>query len=371
MPPTDYKSLTLVLFAFIGNARVFGIDLVLVTIFPIALLLWLGRRWSIPSNTGIFFVIISMLMIILALRSYDIQIWYFEPYFIWPIKALILTTLVITYRSPTWPIGNTLILTAFVIILLAMGDVENGRFNSLFGPNMLYRIFGILLLLTLMSQNNSKLNYFTHYTICGIAIFGIFLTASIGALLVLVVILIAYVSTKVSTWRLVLYTIPSTLITYLIIRTTVSSEEIDSINLLARLAVKISTMSTNVRLVGWSEIMNQPMSFFGYDHYHYNQVWGKGYLYPHNIYVELYAYYGLLGIVAIVAISISLLKSLDRIKMGEPLSITFLILLIGSMLSGDLSDNYGVIGLAMGMIMRPKINKVKPVAFVDNSSEAA
>lgn len=58
------------------------------------------------------------------------------------------------------------------------------------------------------------------------------------------------------------------------------------------------------------------------------------------------------GVVLITAIALSLVKLATMREVADVYFMTFVILLVGANLSGDLSDNYGIVGLAAGLLVR-------------------
>jgi len=351
----DPRSFLLVLVAFTGNAEIGGIDLVLSAFIPAAFLFQTRDPWVIRRGAVGLFMALSALLAFAEIRSLFIGITYFPAYYLWPIKALLLMVLVATGRELRWPMGNMLLLGIFCFSLVFWGHVEDGRLVSVFGPNMLYRIFGLMLFFSAMLfLNNSEGHRIVLAILAAFGVFAANLTGSSGALLVIIT--VALVVIMRLSYKLGIFLL-------LVAISWVSASGVLSGNLTAgsgapviysRLLYKLASTETNDRLLAWTKIMVQPPSLIGYNHADFDDLWTFGLEYPHNIVVELYGFYGLLGIILSVLLLLSLFRARARIVAGDVLAITCAVLTLGAMLSGDLSDNYGAIGLALGLLLRER-----------------
>lgn len=360
------RSFLLVLIAFVGNGQIAGFDLVLTVLVPLALLLQLRERLTVSRNTSpIFLLVIIFALFFAMLRAPVIGIPYFEAYSLWPFKALILTCFLAFGPPLRWPMGNMLALVGICLILVAVGSFENGRLISVFGPNMLYRIFGFLLFFSAMlyfeKRNRGRL------LLIFFAIFGLFaalMTGSSGALLVIAVVGIATLL-RISRVFGVLITAGAT---YLVVSSGVLSGTLSTgahtPAFFSRLLYKVATLQANDRIIGWTEIINSPFVLIGHSYTDFNNLWRLGYQYPHNLFVELYGFYGLIGIILIVLVVAAIFASVKKMFHGDIASLTFIVLFLGSMLSGDLSDNYGVIALVVSVLQsRPALKNTRRPAI--------
>ena len=344
----NIRSLIIVFFAFVGNATVLGIDLVLITLLPAFLILYahsfltIEKRYILP----LFFLVI--LFIIVSVRIPYINVWqgYKVYYDIWPIKAIALLFMVASTRELKWPMGNTLIFSILCIYLLLLGNVaDNVRLVSLFGPNMLYRIFNILVavsVLNLIIDYRNPAKWWLLGT-TGLGLYGAILTGSSGALAVIAIIA-TIVLFKLS--KLLFF---STMIVITIWGSTLLANILTAFQMpiLGRLNYKIENFEDAHRFIALTEILTNPFSLYGYSTSDFNFA-----DYPHNIFLELYAYYGLIGLAVSGVILIGLIKALPNLLEGHILPIVLLIIIIGSLFSGDLSDNYGAAGLAAGLLLQ-------------------
>ena len=162
MLPVSVTAFTLTLTLLAGNATVFGVDLALAVLI-LHLCLFLSKGAVKFSLIELIFALISLsLIFVLVLRSTTLGIAYYEQevYWLWAVKAYLGFYLVFFCRGLGWNEVSTSLLLMFSIILLLMGDIVDGRFYSLFGPNMLYRFFTLLALLGVYALIMSKRRQF-------------------------------------------------------------------------------------------------------------------------------------------------------------------------------------------------------------------
>lgn len=353
----DLRSLVLLMIAFVGNAQVMGVDLVSIlcalALFTQFLIGFRGARLS-PLLTGFFVVI----LVAAFFRSISIGIPYFDAYFLWPIKAMCLMFLIATGRNLAWPLGNMLALAFICVALIALGEREGGRLVSIFGPNMLYRLFGFLMifgaLLYPMRRGIERLIMF------GLACFGLFaclLTGSAGALLVIAIVIALFALRFSKKLSLVLGVACVYLLVTLGPLTDSGKSGFGGLASLGRATYKLRSLEADSRVLGWVEILSQPLTPLGYEHADFWYLWSFGYRYPHNLFVELLGFYGVVGLALCLGVIIAVVMAVPKVMKGDIMAMVLIVLTTGSMLSGDLSDNYGVIGLACGLLIRIQLQK--------------
>jgi hypothetical protein len=351
------RSFLLVLFAFVGNAQVMGMDLTLTFIAPLMIALQFRDPWMIRQKMLPFFLVILSLLSFAALRATFIGIPYFDAYYLWPLKAIILLLLVAFGREAVWPVANMLVLALFVVALVLVGTVEDGRLVSVFGPNMLYRIFGLLFVFALMQLFSRRVGTKLVFAcFVGIGFYALILTGSIGALVVIAVAVAVFFFRMSKTFFFSLAAI-SAFFGLAVAHFSVSALPMGNVpSILERVLYKLRVQEASERTLSWIEITSRPFSTFGYNYSDFWMIWNFRHYYPHNIFLELYGFYGLIGIGLILVMFAALFKALPRIMRGDILAISLVIFMIGSFFSGDLSDNYGVVGLAGGLALRPPMN---------------
>ena len=131
--------------------------------------------------------------------------------------------------------------------------------------------------------------------------------------------------------------------------------------LINRLLSKSASITESARFVGWSDLIS--LSKFPYmtSYETFSSVWTYGFYYPHNIFLELFLFFGLFGALLAVFLIRASLACLKR-KAGNDnfIKLIFLVTFSGSLCSGELSDNYAVISLAGLIIMStPYLNYLK------------
>lgn len=358
-------SLLLLMIAFVGNAQVMGVDVVLMLIL-VLFLMFFFRPWAVPRRSALLLLLLVFTLVLAIVRTVRLEIPYSETYTLWPIKAICLIVILAGMKKILWPMGNTLLLAAISLILILAGQIEGGRLVSIFGPNMLYRFFGFLLFFSAMFYfQNRGAGRIANIFFAIFGLFALLLTGSTGALLVIVTVC------AVTIYRLsrVFSAIIAGAIAYLLVGSGFLSGALtastESPAFYARLIYKITTLAANDRFLGWAEIFTRPFSLAGYSYTEFGGLWFYGYYYPHNIFIELYGFYGALGVMISILVLVAIGKSMPALLRGDVVSMTFIVITIGALLSGDMSDNYGVVGLAGGILLRSSLDAKNSFSRLD------
>ena len=352
----DLRSLLIVLFAFTGNAQVLGLDLVLMVAAPTLLALSLTTRWKLPYRSYFLYLALATTLFVAVLQARHVAVPYFDAYHLWPIKAFILMTFVVFTGPPHWTSTNMFALSGIALALIVTGHTEGGRLHSAFGPNMLYRLFGMLAFFTAMQGFQlNRGNRLTAAAMFGLGAVGLVLTGSAGAFVVAAAIVALYLY-RLS--RLVFFSLVIALTGIVFLSFTQAGEAVlallpdGNLSIVSRALYKLGAWQDEARMIGLITLFTEPFSVVGHQHADFANLWFFGYAYPHNILAELYAFYGITGLILIGAILLALRKLTTVAMLTDVYFMTFIILVIGANLSGDLSDNYGVIGLAGGLLVR-------------------
>ena len=350
----NVKSLLIVMCIFIGNAQILDIDIVLFLLLPMLWLITLANSNFIQMTIYgfIFLILLWAMLVLVTLQGINANIPYFKNYWLWPIKAAILALIIAADGQPKWNQTNTWILISFALCLISVGRFEDGRLYSIFGPNMLYRIFGIILVLSLMQKKliHEGAYKFTRIVAFLLGIIGIMLTGSIGGIIVALAVLIYYLyvfHTKI----FILLPISISLFAYLATSSLDLASFDSDITAISRIIHKVGTFEASERMIGLYDLFSRPISFWGRPYLSFSNIWTDSHPYPHNIVAELYAFYGAFGIVIIAMISIMTFKLYDKKLSSNVYFLTFIIISIGSLLSGDLSDNYGLVAVCAGYFL--------------------
>jgi hypothetical protein len=352
--PINIASLSLVMYSLTGNAMAAGIDIGITIIASIWILTLAVRKQSLksPRLSSIGFG----LTILAAFQARAIfqDTPYFETYWIWPTKSAILLLLAATTRNLDWPRGNTKIYFTICLLLLFLGHFENGRLYSVFGPNMLYRIFGFLYLIStiellhLPRGNPRSLPILFSLT----SLVLMLLTGSVGALIIALFPVI-HILRRMSKAKFATLAASTLFIFYTLLNIDFDS---DLLTTFSRTAFKIATVYESERIAGWKSIFELGFSVVGNDYQRYSSLWFFGYEYAHNIAVELISMFGLTGLLTFI---ILVLTAIAHINNKNPLYLLFICIFSGSLLSGDMSDNFAAVSLGLIILLKPRIQSIR------------
>ena len=330
-----------ILFAMTGNAQILGVDVTLFLIGPVCVFLAFFKGTRFSNQNLPLVVLVIFLTGFLSLRSVNFV--ELQGYAVWPLKALLTAFF---FSSVSAKLDRTQGYFIFILVgalFLSTEDVF-GRSYGFFGPNMLYRFYGLLFLVSLflLIENNNRIIW---SAIAAFALWAIDTTGSAGGFLLISLGLILFIKPKFSYVIMVCVAI---FLLYLIIpilgEFQTYNRIVDKLN--------IDAIQNSVRYIGQYDILTRKIELFGNDYDFYDNVWTFGYEYPHNVLVELIAFFGVLSIPVIICLIWSFFRSWQHIWFRENniTELCFVCIFVGSMVSGDLSDNYGVVGLSVTII---------------------
>lgn len=342
MPAIRYNiiSFLLVVGALAGNASIADIDIFLILCVPIGIILFLqdvaGRRKG-PSLLLVFAALLPF--VFFYYRADEVGIPYFGLYYLWPIKTALLAIFLLRQKGDCWPPLNDYMLAALVIVLILSGSIEEGRFVSLFGPNMLYRFFGTLFLLALIRAGSTTgLSRTIAVSMSGLGLFGMSLTGSVGTV---PLILCSIYFARHSLWQ-IMKGHGGPIFFFGFLALLYQARGFLSSNLVSRVSYKIDNIDGDERLFAWERLMSRDPDWWGLNYSDFPSVWTTRVPYPHNILVELWAFYGYIGFgIGMLTFAAYLTARNTRYYFYFP----SVVILIGAMLSGDLSDNYAALSL--------------------------
>lgn len=362
----DPRSLLIVLTAFIGNAEIMGMTIGLFTVIASAFFLT-SRPHFPPQATVLSCLALTFLLLVAAARSPEIGITYTDSYWLWPLQTIALYVMIVVGGPLRWPTGNVLAFATLGLVIFALGSMVDGRLYSLFGPNMLYRIFGFLYIFALILYFDQKgAGRLTLLAVSGFGLFATLLTGSVGGIFIIAIGVWVFILrlSKAFAWTLA---IGSGVGIWLFLGQQMAASlafNPGMPNLLRRLLYKAETWDTSHRFEGWMNIILEGPTLVGHRYSEFAHMWFTGFLYPHNLFVELYGFFGLVGAAIGCFVIAGGVKSFIRAPRGDIVSLAFLVLALGAMFSGDLTDNYGVIAFAAAMLFCPKPS---PLASKKNS----
>ena len=331
------------LYTMIGNANIYSIDIALVFIFPVCIALY-----YVNNNTFRIFDLYALFTyflftILLAFQS--LQVPELQNYCLWPIKAFLVVILLVANGSLVTK-EQYLCIFAFALLLYITSNDEGGRAYGLFGPNMLYRFYGVLFIFTIYLYTCRLDKSYLLAAGLAISVVGILSTGSAGGILTLIVCSTVFINFRL---RYLMVGIISLFFIYL------GWDWINNITVVERIVSKLNSglFTESVRINGILTITSGDFSFFGHPYSYYNHIWEDLYVYPHNIFAELYAFFGVSGVVVIIILISALITSIFNVRERKAgiFDLIFIALLPGTIVSGDLSDNYGLIGMGMGILI--------------------
>ena len=343
----DPYSLLVVMIVLVGNAAIAGVDIALVTLFPALFVIVLWQRQSVPSRELTRLLAIGALGLVLIFLSARIVPDYFPAYWLWSVKFLLLAILMLFGPRPSWPVSNHQIFLGFCVFVIAFARVEEGRLYSFFGPNMLYRIYGLLFVLSVIYIVQNHVRQFPVYVAStALSAFVLVATGSVGALVMFLIPVLLLLTVNRLQTRVLLMT------AYFLVAAVLGYTVLNSdSSVVTRILSKFDNLLLSTRLIGWDAILSEPFAILGqtYEHYGSANIWRAFYEYPHNLIVELYAFYGVIGVVVALCCLHTLI--FYRPKMSVEY-VAFVVVFLGAQLSGDLSDNYGAVVLGIVLFAR-------------------
>jgi len=236
----------------------------------------------------------------------------------------------------------------FLVGILILGE---GRGSFLFGPNQMYRIFGVLFLLSLFANTNTNgvINKKFQIVIFIISSIGLFLTGSRGGTIILILILcifLWYILPKgkrvvfflltaffVVMWMFMNWQWIELLLGRLVYFDLNNGSETYRLNALYKVVAFFKEESSQGILFGVTNINK---------YFPFSNEGG----YPHNIFFEIIIYHGIILFSFFIAM---LLHFGSKVIMSKYkfLYLSFIPIFIGSMFSGDISDNLVVFSIAL------------------------
>ena len=353
----NIRSFIIVLFAAVGGRTAMDIiHLGLFILLPVFLMFYMSSPLMIVKKQIAPLIFLTILLLIALFRIPNIEIaWahysYAIWYTLWPIKAIILMVMVADTREVRWPMGNTLMFGILCMGLIVVGYVnEHGRLNSLFRPHTLVQVFGILLIISVVHFIiNQRVSRWLLVGTASLALYGMILTASATVFLLLATIGAIALFTLPKRYFIVA-SILTIFLGYFFIDYVLSGSS--TLPIFSRLNTKLTNM-WDPRFAIWLEVLNHPFSVYGHSYNTFGTVSPSTISHMHSLFLELYAYYGLIGLVLFGVVLAALISSFPLLLKGDVLPLVLLVLFIGSMLGGYLAQNsYGVIGLAAGLLLQ-------------------
>lgn len=356
---SELAGILLFLLVFSGNGTLLGIELFFIFFFVAMILVLIYGNTNIGKKNLIIFL--SMFALLIISFPISIQVDYSDSYILWPVKALLLLIYVSFAKKVSFGKYFLFFLGLFLLFILPFVEFsDSGRMSAIFGPNILYRIFAFSFCYSVLAFYDKSItaNFFSK-SLCLIIFLGsslgIAYAGSVGGI-VTIIILIMFFSPRKSGYFSSVFVLTLWYFSEFIFR-------LFDINILLiqRLLSKSESITESARFVGWSDLIS--LSKFPYitPYETFTSVWSYGFYYPHNIFLELFLFFGLFGALLAVFLIRALLACLKRKDSNDNfIKLLFLVIFTGSLFSGELSDNYAVVSLAGLILMStPYVNYLK------------
>ena len=362
---TDFYVAAGLIFAlFLGNASFGG--------FPLIVLFSLCSLVFIPLYRprifkAIFIAVVAAIFLLYSIRA---NISYDKTYPLWVLSFFLgyfYTTLAnsrMLYSHNSF--SRMLFRAAFIaLVIFAVGCsvdfilTSGQRSSFIFGPNMLYRVFGCLsgLVAGYLFLDGRKLS---GLIVMILAVIFLVITGSRAALFIIAALLFVWVHahTKIISFRrympfLIVLIVSGSLFFALV--------DVGNTRLLGYshfvLEEGTSYSEGYIRWRPYLYFLFEPdrFSLIGIDYAVFFRLFGAdGFLYPHNVFLELVMFYGFFGIFVSLYFIIKLYKLVRRLSTTictrvHILYYSIIISSIGTLFSGDLGDNGVYLGAVMAM----------------------
>lgn len=314
----------------LGNASIKGVDVTIFITFICLLMLqkvYIQQKFKL--NSIYLGLAIFSILVLMVFQGFDLGIPYIDYYFLWTVKTLLLIAVfrhnvkfdAIYFLPPLLVVNMLIYLTS---------SIEAGRLVSIFGPNMIYRFSISLFIVTILLLRDCK-DIRIKLLYLGILILSLSITVqsgSVGGVLSLFI------------FALIHYTKVTLISVFVFVSVVfVNYEYFTNINigLLWRIFHKFDTFQTSARFENIIYVLHN-IPILGKDYNYYSRLlYDEGHMYPHNFIIELLAYFGLIGVLLSVAVVVGVFNG---INCKIPLYFILLPFFVGSVVSGDLSDNY-------------------------------
>ena len=344
----DYSLEFIFLFilAFSGNASIFGFDLFFFALGPLMIFIALKKKITIHKKYFAFLSIPIILILITFIISNHLNVSYGVDYVLWNIKSFFVIAVLFLIINKINLEKSSLLFILFFIFLffiasLTLGTEKDGRYSFIFGPNNFYRTisaFGFIGFLILIKFRK----YLTAYLfILPLSLYILAITGSRGAVILVLLFFIIFLL------RVRMYYVLFMLLILIVLSTALLIEWLG--NLIQLRLLDFSNILQSTRILNWQEIFLEAIEFNQNTYDDFEKYVSPGFLYPHNIFLELIYFYGIFGFLFSLYLLIGALYSCKilikykTITSIHILSIFYLAIFTGSMFSGDLTDNYFII----------------------------
>ena len=342
-----------------GNAFVFGLDLFLILFVFYTLILLHGGAVSKSRSSWLALLVFIFILYLVSCKAIGLELPYFDYYYLWPIKAsLCLFVLNISNRLLTRQISEgvfpllSIAGIVFLVLVNVAGYMVDGRLSFVFGPNMLYRFVVAVTLIPLVMfiviKNRSVLYCAILVFLLALNILTLSRIGSKGGVVVFLSALYILLVFKYG-WRWYIFSI------------FFAASAIFSLRDYSLLDIRFINFQGLQESIRYTFLMDfiqniSDVPLLGYNWLDFSVHSTPGFQYPHNSILELIFYFGVFGVVLTLVVLAALYAAMVFMKRAYiegvmqfqiVLVCLFIVLFISSLFSGDMSDNFVFISLAM------------------------
>ncbi|XNS90236.1 O-antigen ligase family protein [Vibrio cyclitrophicus] len=350
-----------ILLAFSTTGEIGGLN-----IFYITMPLFIAAQFIVFYNEFDVSLLVSSLFLsslfiflgIINQSYWEYQVWVLKMFFL-ALAIGIFYSIVVRgkFRSLSQIRAPLLLLTILLALFLTGGYVHYtiyGRSAFIFGPNVLYRLYGFLFFLAsfLTYRLVSNRTYIRLFFLI-LSVFGVFITGSRGGVPVIVLMILCFyidlpIFKKKLTNIIFLVSLIFPIILYFVLK-------LESLNLRIFAFDDIDGASLGSRFLAFHDALSNFTKYFfslGMSSQDYFNILNYGY--PHNISVELLVYYGGIGSFFAISLLASIFIFSRRALVDENfrfLYFCFLCFLVSSSFSGDMIHNFPTISFFLCMLV--------------------
>jgi O-antigen ligase len=328
----------------IGNARLFGYDVGVFLLLALCLVASLLVRFRLSPHMAIVLMVSLLSSIFVAYLAYTKSFDYHAAYFLWPIKVFLALYLLIVcngFDEPSWAKRFwQILLFGFLLLAIIYGTKEYERLSFVFGPNMLYRFAAASIGVSILAFSSGKMR----------SAFGVLLglwvvleTGSRGGIVAVVAVGLVFLFVSGNRKHLVSLLIVSFIALNFI---EFGVTEFRSIELLRGQ----TGVGEGIRAEFWLFAVKHFPPALGHTYSDFSMFGTYSFAYPHNVIVELYFFFGLVGFLIAIAFVLGMAVLIRELVRGEPCPVIFVFAIVfaaGACFSGDLSDNYLIVSVSL------------------------
>lgn len=350
----------LFLATFSGDYTLYGIPLFFVFWF---IILFIRRKGVLVQREAFTQIVLLFMLIpiIIQFYKYSIEYYFGAVYVILYVNVLIFAIQTIPRlltKTPSTKIVQRLLTASLLIlgIISSFSDSEGSRQSLIFGPNVYYRIIGMIGLIHIIffkvNYNYKKKSIVTFlFNLFGtllsliIAISILVKTGSRGASMVCLWVVLWFLFSVLTTKKILLKIISVAVLSGLAIFI-INSNYITLFS--SRAFMYQDKGASSASISRRTEFLTNFFDFFQNNNYFLGEGSNYIYSYPHNLYLDLLYNGGIIPFLLIIFFSFRYTILIFKGNLQENwkiLSLIFSPIYIGSLVSGTIYDNYPVISL--------------------------